>query len=257
MGEQVARLGKSYFRSKFCKKSMQSEQTAEDKAKYGRLRNTPKWRHFLYIALLAGLLVAGVIIAPIIIPVTVFIVAMYFGSLGFAVLRYNRWLSKCLSRYHASQHRVSQPAPTPAVYQPAVLSRNTILFQTYEEVASTHRLLNTIENFALDGIPLATTMYRFKFKLAEKTLTMLAEVWNGRIHTVIFSNDNGEDIDDDEAEKLLKANSGGVIWSTDKAQPQYLFRSDNKAFASYENGRKSLHLVGRELLSARAQARRT
>lgn len=254
MGEQVAKLGKSYFRSEFWKNSMRPKQTAEDKIKCERIRNIPKWRHFLHLALFACLVVLGIVFTPIIIPITVFIVMMYFGSLGIAVLKYDSWLSRCLSRYQASQRGGGKSTPSRVAPQPLAPNPITVLFQKYEEVDATHRVLDTVENFTMDDAPLATMLHRFEFKLGDRILTMVVEVWHGRIHTVIFSNADGEDIDDEEAAKLLKANSGGVTWVIDKTQPRYLLRSDKKAFASYENGRQSLHLVGRELLSARATA---
>ena len=112
MGEQVARLGKAHFRREFRKRSKRSQASPEQAAAAEKFRSRPTWYRALVITGFIGMVVVAFIVAPaamlMIFPITAFILLMYFGSLGIAVWRFNRWLSRCLSRFQESQRKQSR-----------------------------------------------------------------------------------------------------------------------------------------------------
>ena len=253
LGEKVSRLGKAHFRREFRRKSMRHQASAEEIAASETFRNRPKWYRAFCIALFACIVIGASIVAPAILlavfPITAFILLMYFGSLGIAVLRYDRWLARCLARFHESQD---------SGHITSSLTTQAQLFKTYDEIAASYNLLNTAE-----GISPATKTCSFEYKLTltkrpyeviVRHLTMVVEVWERRIHTIYFWKVDGSDIDDDEAEELMLQNSDGATWGKNPVQPQFFFRSDQKAVASYRSGRKDFSIAGRDLLSARAKA---
>lgn len=248
MGEQVDQLGKAHFRREFRRKAMRSDKAEQ--------RKFSLWAMLLLI----GLMAVCFVFIPMTIPIVLFVLLMYFGSLGIALLRYDRWLSKCLAVYQRCQRQAIPPAARP-IPSPPPPNPNAILFQPYEEIAAKYPHINDLGSVTLGhNPPVTTTLHSLSYPLAtsgapsgkgEKSLTMTVEVWSGRIESVLFTNGDS-DLNDDDVDELLKANSGGVTWGTNPAQPQFFFRSDNKAVASYGDGRRTLQLMGRELISARA-----
>jgi hypothetical protein len=130
------------------------------------------------------------------------------------------------------------------------------LFASYDEFVSLYKPLKTGE-----PIPPATKMCNFEYELllpSRRTgspFIMTVEFWNDRAHSIYFSKTDDSEIDADEVQQLLNQNSGGASWGSRPDQPQFIFRSDNKAVASYDSDRKSFSMQGRELLSLRAKQR--
>jgi hypothetical protein len=79
------------------------------------------------------------------------------------------------------------------------------------------------------------------------------QFWNDQAHQINFSKADDSDISAEEADQLLNRNKGGATWSIQADQPEFWFRSDNKAVASYESGRKGFSIYGRELLAAQVR----
>ena len=133
----------------------------------------------------------------------------------------------------------------------------TQLFTPYDEFASSCKQLNTGQ-----PTPPATKLCTFECDLSlsgsgtQQTTVLFVlgiQFWNDQAHQIYFSKADDSDISAEEASQLLNRNSGGATWSIQADQPQFWYRSDNKAVASYASGRKGFSIQGRELIAAQVR----
>jgi hypothetical protein len=109
IGEQVARFGKAYYRRRFRQSIYQNYLSPEQRARLEKFRGLPTWRRALQWSIFIAFFVAvfyfvGPEFLRAAAPILAFIALAYCGTLAFALVRYNRWLTHCLHRYYDTLH---------------------------------------------------------------------------------------------------------------------------------------------------------
>ena len=98
-GEQVALLGKAYFRDSFRPKTGEGSLTTEQRARREKFQRLPKWlQRVCQLGILLAFL-GSLVLMPFLIAPAIFILVIGLGSYSLAVFRHNRWLDRCLAAY--------------------------------------------------------------------------------------------------------------------------------------------------------------